>query len=99
MKDQAGWAIARHAPGSTPAAGRDLGAMPFSSDRAALAPWCDFRTIRLRQIAEDHTTGHADADTGLPAPVPERHLDDKTDRAADTGLRDLQAWPPPPAVP
>jgi hypothetical protein len=50
VKDWAGWAIAasrtrKHAP-----AGRDLGellaATPFSSDRAVLAPWCDFRAIR-----------------------------------------------------
>jgi hypothetical protein len=51
-------------------AGRRLGAMltamPFSSDRAVPASCCDFRTIRLRQIAEDHTIGNLVADAGCP---------------------------------
>jgi hypothetical protein len=45
-----------------------LTAMPFSGDRAVLAPCCDFRTIWVRQIAGDHTI----ADAGLPALVLER---------------------------
>ena len=76
-----------------------LTVMPFSSDRAVLAPCCDFRTIRLRQIAEDHAIGNVAADAGLPALVLERHLDGRPERAADTRLRDPQAWPPLPAVP
>jgi hypothetical protein len=76
-----------------------LAAMPFSSDRAALAPCCDFRTIRLRQIAEDHAIGTVVADASLPALVLERHLDGKPDCPAGTGLRDPQAWRPLPAVP
>jgi hypothetical protein len=75
-----------------------LAAMPFSSDRAALAPCCDFRAIRLCQIAEDHAIDNVVADAGLPALVLERHLDGKPDCPADTGLRDPQAWPPLPAV-
>ena len=75
-----------------------LTAMPFSSDRAALAPCCDFRTIRLRQIAEDHTIGNLVADAGLPALVLERHLDGKPDCPAGTGLRDSRADGPLPAV-
>jgi hypothetical protein len=54
-------------------AGWRLGAMPFPGDRAVLAPYCDFRTIRLRQIAEDHTIGNLVAGAGLPALVLERH--------------------------
>jgi hypothetical protein len=54
-------------------AGWRLGAMPFPGDRAVLAPYCDFRTIRLRQIAEDHTIGSLVAGAGLPALVLERH--------------------------
>ena len=65
--------------------------MWFSSDRAALAPQCDFRTIRLRQIVEDYTIGNVVADAGLPALVPGQHLDGKTDCPADTGLRDSRA--------
>jgi hypothetical protein len=72
--------------------------MPFSSERAGLAPCCDFRTIRLRQIAEDHAIGTVAADASLPVLVLERHLDGKPDRAAGTGLRDPQAWRPLPAV-
>ena len=68
-----------------------LTAMPFSGDRAVLAPCCDFRTIRLRQIAEDHTIGNLVADAGLLALVLERHLDGKPDCPADTGLRDSRA--------
>ena len=85
VKDQAGSANARHSPGSTPAAGRGLAAMWFSSDRAALAPRCDFRTIRLRQIVEDYTIGNVVADVGLPALVLARHLDGTLDRPAETG--------------
>jgi hypothetical protein len=69
-------------------AGRGLGAMPFPSDRAALAPCCDFRTIRVRQIAEDHTIGNVVADAGLLALVLERHLAGEPDCPAGTGLRD-----------
>jgi hypothetical protein len=68
-----------------------LTAMPFSSDRAVPAPCCDFRTIRLRQIADDHTIGNLFADIGLPALVLERHLDGKPDCPADTSLRDSRA--------
>jgi hypothetical protein len=50
-------------------AGWRLGAMPFPGDRAVLAPYCDFRTIRLRQIAEDHTIGNLIADADLLALV------------------------------
>jgi len=58
-----------------------LTAMPFSSDRAVLAPCCGFRTIRLLQIAEDHIIGDVVGDVGLPALVPERYLGGKTDCA------------------
>ena len=69
-----------------------LTAMLFSGDRAALAPSiATLRTIRLRQIAEDHTIGNLVADAGLLALVLERHLDGRPDRSADTGLRDLRA--------
>jgi hypothetical protein len=82
-------------PEARPPARRDMSAlraaMPFSSDRAVLAPCCDFRTIRLRQIAEDHTIGDVAADTGLPALVLERYPDGKTDCPTDTGLRDWRA--------
>jgi hypothetical protein len=76
-----------------------LTAMPFSSDRAALAPGCDARAIRVRPVAENQTIGNLAAGAGLPALVPERHLDDMPDCPADTGLRDPQTWPPLPAVP
>jgi hypothetical protein len=56
-------------PEVTRPAGRDLGAMPFSGDRAVLAPCCDFHTIRLRQIAEDHAISNLVADADLPALV------------------------------
>jgi hypothetical protein len=73
VKDWAGCAIAASRTRSTRPAGRDLGAlltaMPFSSDRAALGPCCDFRTIRLRQIAEDHAIGTVAAYASLPALV------------------------------
>ena len=46
-------------------AGWRLGAMLFPGDRAVLAPYCDFRTIRLRQIAEDHTIGNLVAERRL----------------------------------
>ena len=75
-----------------------LTAMLFTGGRAALAPCCDFRTIRLRQIAEDHTIGNLIVDAGLPALVLARHLDGKPDAPADTGLRDPQACRPLPAV-
>ena len=68
-----------------------LAAMPFSGDRAVLAPCCDFRAIRLCQIAEDHTIGNVVGSAGLLVLVLERHLDDRPDCAADTGLRDPQA--------
>jgi hypothetical protein len=68
-----------------------LTAMPFSSDRAVPTPCCDFRTIRLRQIAEDHAIGNLFADIGLPALVLERHLDGRPDCPADTSLRDSRA--------
>ena len=87
----AGYRSVTH-PEVTRPAGRGLGAMltamRFSSDRAVLAPYCDFRTIRLRQIAEDHTIGNLVADAGLLALVLERHLDGKPDCPADTRLRD-----------
>ena len=57
-----------------------LTAMPFSSDRSALAPCCDFRTI-----------GNLVADVGLPAVVPGRHLDGKLGCLTGTGLRDSRA--------
>ena len=76
-----------------------LAAMPFSGDRAVLAPCCDFRAIRLCQIAEDHTIGNVVADVGLPALVLERYVVGRPERVADTGLRDPQAWRPLPAVP
>jgi hypothetical protein len=102
VKDWAGWAIAASRPRKHAPAGRDLGAllaaMPFSSDRAVLAPCCDFRAIRVGQIAEDHAIGNVVAGAGLLALVPERHLDGKTDCVADTGLRDPQAWRPLPAA-
>jgi hypothetical protein len=83
-------------------AGRGLGAMltamPFSGDRAVLGPCCDFRTIGVLQIAEDHTIGNLVTGTGLAALVLERHLDGKPDCLAGTGLRDPQAWRPLPAV-
>jgi hypothetical protein len=44
-----------------------LTAMPFSSGRAVLAPCCGFRTIRVRQLAEDHTIGNLVVDAGLLA--------------------------------
>ena len=82
-------------PEARPPAGRDLGAplaaMPFSSDRAALAPCCGIRTIRLCQIAEDHAIGNVVAGAGLPALVLERRLDGKPNCPADTGLRDSRA--------
>jgi hypothetical protein len=52
-----------------------LTAIPFSSDRAVLASYRGFRTIRLRPIAEDHTIGNVVADAGLLALVLERHVD------------------------
>ena len=92
VKDWAYWAIAASRTWKiTRPPGRGLAAMWFSSDRAALAPQCDFRTIRLRQIVEDYTIGNVVADAGLPALVPEQHLDGKTDCPADTGLRDSRA--------
>ena len=82
-------------PKVTRQAGRGLGAMltamRFSSDRAALAPYRDLLTIRLRQIAENHTIGNLVADAGLLALVLERHLDGKPDCSAGTGLRDSRA--------
>ena len=95
MKDWAYWAIAASRTWKiTRPPGRGLAAMWFSSDRAALAPQCDFRTIRLRQIVEDYTIGNVVADAGLPALVPQQHLDGKTDCPAATGLRDSRAgWP------
>ena len=51
-----------------------LAAIPFSSDRAVLAPYRGFRAIRLRQSAEDHAIGNVVADAGFPALVLERHL-------------------------
>jgi hypothetical protein len=68
-----------------------LTAMPFSGDRAVLTPCCDFRTIRVRRIAEDHAIGNLAADAGLPALVLERHLDGKPGCPAGTGLRDSRA--------
>jgi len=75
-----------------------LTAMLFTGGRAALAPCCDFRTIRLRQIAEDHTIGNLIVDAGLPALVLARHLDGKPGRPAGTGLRDSRAGDRSPAV-
>ena len=102
MKDWAGWAYrsvthpeARPGPDDL---GALLAAIPFSSDRAVLAPCCDFRAIRLCQIAEDHTIGNVVADVGLPALVLERYVVGRPERVADTGLRDPQAWRPLPAV-
>jgi len=66
-------------------------AMPFSSHRAGLAPCCDFRTIRVREIAEAHAIGNVAADAGLLALVLERHLDGETDCPADVGLRGPRA--------
>jgi len=71
--------------------GAGLAAMRFSSDRAALARWCGFRAIRIRQIAEDHTISNLVADDGLPALVLERHLDGRPECPADPGLRDSRA--------
>ena len=83
-------------PKVTRQAGRGLGAMltamRFSSHPAALAPYRDLLTIRLRQIAENHTIGNLAADAGLLALVLERHLDGKPDCSAGTGLRDSRAW-------
>ena len=94
-KDWAGWAVAASRTRKHPPAGRDLGAplaaMPFSSDRAALAPCCGIRTIRLCQIAEDPAIGNVVAGAGLPALVLERRLDGKPNCPADTGLRDSRA--------
>ncbi len=67
--------------------GTMLTAMPFSSGRAMLGPRCDFRTIRLRHIAEDRTIGNLVADAGLLAPVLGRHHRLRT----DTSLRDPRA--------
>jgi hypothetical protein len=67
-----------------------LAAMPFSSDRAVLAPCCDLRAIRVRQIAGDHAIGNA-AGAGLPALILERHLDGEPDCPADTALRNSRA--------
>jgi hypothetical protein len=78
-------------PKVTRQAGRGLGAMLTSSDPAALAPYRDLLTIRLRQIAENHTIGNLAADAGLLALVLERHLDGKPDCSAGTGLRDSRA--------
>ena len=75
-----------------------LAAIPFSSDRAVLAPYRGFRAIRLRQSAEDHAIGNVVAGVGLPALVLERHLDGKLDCPAGTGRRDPQAWRPLPAA-
>ena len=72
--------------------------MLFSGDHAVLAPCCGFRTIRLRQIAQDHAIGNLVADAGLPTLVLERHLDGKPDCPAGPGLRDSQDWRPLPAV-
>jgi hypothetical protein len=57
-----------------------------------------FRAIRIRQIAEDQMIGNVVAGAGLPALVPERHLDGKPECPAGTGLRDPQAWRPLPAA-
>ena len=58
MKDWAYWAIAASRTWKiTRPPGRGLAAMWFSSDRAALAPQCDFRTIRLRQIVRKSHRG------------------------------------------
>ena len=86
MKDWAGWAIAasrtpdaRPRPDGTWAA--LLTAMPFSGGRAGARPHVrDFRTIRLRQITEDHAIGNLVADVGLLALVLARHLDGRPDR-------------------
>jgi hypothetical protein len=69
------------------ALGRD--AVPWRPRRAG--PCRDIRTIRLRQIAENHTIGNLAADTALPALVLGRHLDGKPDCPVDTGLRDSRA--------
>ena len=102
VKDWAGWAYrsvthpeARPGPDDL---GALLAAIPFSSDRAVLAPYRGFRAIRLRQSAEDHAIGNVVAGVGLPALVLERHLDGKPGCPADEGLRDPQAWRPLPAV-
>ena len=95
MKDWAGWAYrsvthpeARPGPDDL---GALLAAIPFSSDRAVLAPYRGFRAIRLRQSAEDHAIGNVVAGVGLPALVLERHLDGETDCPADVGLRGPRA--------
>ena len=64
------------------------------------AGWPDVATSYdpVRQIAEDHAIGNVAADVGLLALVLERHLDGRPERAADTGLRDPQAWRSLPAV-
>jgi len=85
-KDWADWAIA-----ASCAWQEGLGATPFPSDRVALAPCCDFHTIRVRQIAQDHTIGNVVADAGLLALILERHLDGKPGCLAGTSLRDSRA--------
>jgi hypothetical protein len=72
--------------------GATLTAMLFSSDRTALAPYRDFRAIRVRQIAEDHAIGNVVADAGWLALVLERHRDGRPDCPAGTGLRDPRAY-------
>jgi len=67
-------------------AGRGLGAlltsMRFSSDRAVLAPGCDFRTIRLRRSSAcPRWSSNGNWTAGQKCP-------------AGTGLRDPQAWRP-----
>jgi hypothetical protein len=90
--DWAGWVSQRHAPGShapgRTGPGRDADRDAVLQRPRRAGPCCDFRTIRLRQIAEDHTIGNLVADAGLLALVLERHLDGKPDCPADTRLRD-----------
>ena len=80
-----------HRTGSTPPAGRDLGRDAVLERPCRTGPVGDFRAIRLCQIAEDHTIGNVVGSAGLLVLVLERHLDDRPDCAADTGLRDPQA--------
>jgi hypothetical protein len=85
-------------PEAPPRAGRDLGAtlasMPFSSDRAALAPYRGFRAIRSTRSLKTTRSATSPPASACPALVLERHLDGKPDCPAGTGLRDPQAWRP-----
>jgi len=68
-KDWAAGLSQRHAPGKSRPRPDGAWARCRSPATALLPTYCDFRTIRLRQIAEDHTIGNVVAGAGVPAPV------------------------------